>query len=281
MLAAALAFFVIAPPFPQRVASLTGNIKHHNGFESKILSNRRNIIVYLPPNYEAEKGRRYPVLYMNDGQNVFDGMTSYIPNQEWQADEAAERLITSGRIEPIIMVGIDNGQAERANEYLPTRAQTKFAKEPIGGRADLYGDMLAKELMPMIDRNYRTKQGAANTGILGSSLGGVVSFYLGTTRPQIFGRIGVVSPSVWWDDRLMIKQAKAWKTKPPVKIWLDMGTKEGYEGLLDARNLRRALESVGFVPGKDLAYTEASGAQHNEAAWAKRMDAILLFLYGK
>jgi predicted alpha/beta superfamily hydrolase len=217
---------------------------------------------------------------MNDGQNIFDGMTSFIPNQEWQADEAAERLVTAGKIEPIIIVGVDNGQMERANEYLPTKKQTRFAKDPIGGRADLYGDMLEREVMPLINSIYRTKTGAANTGILGSSFGGVISFYLGTTRPNTYSRIGVVSPSLWWDDRVLIKQAKSWKTKPPVKIWLDMGTKEGYEGLVDARNLKHALQAKGFTLGKDLAYMEATGAGHNEAAWAKRMESILLFLYG-
>ncbi|MEZ0325833.1 MAG: alpha/beta hydrolase [Fimbriimonas sp.] len=280
MLITALAILALGMPSQQRVHSLTGNIKHHDGFESKILGNKRNLIVYLPPGYEEDKTRRYPVLYMNDGQNVFDGMTSYIPNQEWRADEAAERLIRAGKIEPLIIVGVDNGQMARADEYLPTRAQTKFAKDPIGGKADLYGDMLTKELMPMINSTYRTKTGGTHTGILGSSLGGIVSFYLGTTRPKVFGKLGVVSPSIWWDDRLLIKQTKAWKAKPPVKIWLDMGTKEGYEGLLDARNLKRALEAKGFILGKDLAYMEAPGAQHNEAAWAARMEAILLFLYG-
>jgi predicted alpha/beta superfamily hydrolase len=281
MLTAAICLALTLVPAQQRVQSLTGNIRHHNNFESKILGNKRNLIVYLPPDYDANPSRRYPVLYMHDGQNIFDGMTSYIPNMEWQADETAERLIKAGKIEPIIIVGVDNGQVERANEYLPTKAQTQFAKEPIGGKADLYGDMLEREVMPLINSTYRTKTGAANTGILGSSFGGVVSYYLGTTRPNVYSRLGVVSPSIWWDDRVLIKKTNAWKSKPPVKIWLDMGTKEGYEGLKDARNLKWALIRKGFVLGKDLSYMEDSGAMHNEAAWSKRMEPILLFLYGK
>jgi predicted alpha/beta superfamily hydrolase len=279
MLSTAIALLAIAAP-QQRLPSLTGTIKHHKDFDSKVLGNKRNLAVYLPPGYEQDTRLRYPVLYMNDGQNVFDGMTSYIPNMEWQADEAAERLIRAGKIEPIIIVAVDNGQMARADEYLPTKAQTRFAKDPIGGKADLYGDFLVKEVMPMINQTYRTKTGALNTGLLGSSFGGVVTYHLGTTRPDVFSKLGVVSPSVWWDDRVLIRQTKAWKRKPNVRIWLDMGTKEGYQGLKDVRDLKDALVEKGFVLGKE-AYTVDAGAVHNEASWAKRMERILLFLYGK
>ncbi|HVL39797.1 MAG TPA: alpha/beta hydrolase-fold protein, partial [Fimbriimonadaceae bacterium] len=116
---------------PERRQSLTGDIRHHRDFESKILGNKRNLIVYLPPDY-AKQTRRYPVVYLHDGQNVFDGLTSYIPNQEWRADEAAEALIRAELIEPLILVGIDNAGIARGDEYLPTR--TKFGDNEAGGK---------------------------------------------------------------------------------------------------------------------------------------------------
>src|SRR5689334_20785353 len=125
---------------PVRKTSLTGIIKAHPDFESKILGNKRNVWVYLPPNYESEPKRSFPVLYMHDGQNVFDGMTSYIPNLEWRVDEAAEALIKAKVVEPIIIVAVSNAQMDRANEYLPTRR--KMRDMEMGGKADLYGKFL-------------------------------------------------------------------------------------------------------------------------------------------
>jgi predicted alpha/beta superfamily hydrolase len=277
MISLALAILVLGPQ--QRVSSLTGNIQQIQGFESKILGNKRNLIVYLPPDYDSETTRRYPVMYMHDGQNVFDGMTSYIPNGEWQADENAERLIRAGKIEPIIIVGIDNGGMERGNEYLPTRA--KLGKDEMGGKADLYGKMLIDEIMPTINARYRTKTGPANTGLCGSSFGGVVTLYLGLTHPNVFGRLGVVSPSVWWDNRYLIREVDALPRKLDDRIWLDIGSKEGYQAMVDVRNLKWALIKKGWTLGRDLAYMEDMGAYHNEAAWSKRMEPILLFLWGR
>ena len=140
--------------------------------------------------------------------------------------------------------------------------------------------MIVEEIMPFVNSAYRTKTGPEHTGLVGSSFGGVVTLYLGLSRPQNFGRLGVVSPSVWWDERWMIRQVESLRSKPRTRIWLDMGTKEGYQGLKDARDLRYALERKGWKLGSDLSYFEDSGAGHNEAAWAKRMEPILRFLYG-
>jgi predicted alpha/beta superfamily hydrolase len=215
---------------------------------------------------------------MNDGQNTMDGFTSFIPNQEWQADETADRFIRAGLIPPLIIVGIDNGQMARGDEYLPTRK--KVGENEMGGKADDYGRMLAAEVIPFINRTYRTKTGPSNTTLLGSSFGGIVSLYLGLKRPDLFGSIGVCSPSIWWDERAMLKEIQALRTKPPIRIWLDMGTKEGYDELLNARATKQALQDRGWKIGADLAYMEGIGAGHNERAWASRMDSILMFFYG-
>lgn len=263
---------------PARKSSLTGNIKHHANFHSKVLNNDRNIIVYLPPDYETSPNRRYPVLYMHDGQNVFDGMTSYIPNQEWRADEAAESLISSGLIEPLIIVGIDNAGVERANEYLPT-TMTRPDGAKWGGKADLYGKMLIEEIKPLIDQTYRTKRDRANTALCGSSFGGVITLYLGLTHPETFSKLLVVSPSIWWDNNYLLKKLEELKAKPNLKIWLDMGTAEGDSSTKAAKDAAQILAKKGMSMGRDVVLYIDSGAEHNEVAWARRFPAMLMYLF--
>ncbi|HJZ83033.1 MAG TPA: alpha/beta hydrolase-fold protein, partial [Pyrinomonadaceae bacterium] len=159
----------------QREHTLTGDVRLHHNFHSNVLNNDRDVIVYLPPGYEADKQKRYPVFYMHDGQNIFDGATSYIPGQEWRVDEVAQSLIAASRIEPLIIVGIYNAGRERVNEYTPAQD----AKYKAGGKADLYGRFLVEEVKPFIDRTYRTMPDSKHTGLGGSSLGGLISLYLG------------------------------------------------------------------------------------------------------
>lgn len=257
--------------------TLSGEIRYHRNFKSKFLKAERDLIVYLPPGYEGNKKRRYPVLYMHDGQNLFDGSTSYIPGQEWRVDETAEKLIGAGEMEPIIIVGVYNAGRERVDEYTPT----KDAKHNAGGRADLYGRMLVEELKPFIDSEYRTLRDAKHTGLGGSSLGGLVSLYLGLRYPKVFAKLAVVSPSVWWDRQMILGEVGSLSKKPKSRIWLDMGTEEGGDAIQGARLLRDALEKKGWKQGGDLKYYEAQGAKHNEAAWAERVGDILKFLYPK
>lgn len=265
----------------QRAHTLTGDIRLHKGFHSKILNNDRDVIVYLPPGYDKDKQRRYSVLYFHDGQNLFDGSTSFIPGQEWRVDEAAEALIAGGKIEPLIIVGVYNTGKDRINEYTPVPEP----KYKAGGKADLYGRLLAEELKPFIDKTYRTKKGAAHTGLGGSSLGGLVSMYLGLRYPNVFGRVAVVSPSVWWGNNQIVKYVESQQKRPPLRIWLDIGTKEGGTGeeaqhtVDGARLLRDSLVKKGWKLEKDLKYFEAQGAEHNERAWAARVEQILEFLF--
>jgi predicted alpha/beta superfamily hydrolase len=261
----------------QRVHSLTGNIKFHNGFESKVLGNKRNIAVYLPPGYEKDQDTKYSVLYMADGQNCFDGMTSYIPNQEWRADETAEELIKKGQIEPLIIVAIDNAQADRANEYLPTRS--KWSNNEAGGKANLYLKFLRSEVMPVIERTYRVKTGPSHTGVCGSSFGGILSLYLIGSAPETFGKAAVVSPSLWWDNRSMLKwsEDRVWKDR--ARIWLDIGTGEGSQTVEYVQKLSEILTAKGLKPDTDLVCLVEPGAEHNEKAWAKRFPMMLKFLF--
>jgi predicted alpha/beta superfamily hydrolase len=275
--------FACRAELAQQPHTLTGDVRLHKDFHSKILNNDRDIIVYLPPGYEADKKRLYAVFYMNDGQNLFDGATSYIPGQEWRMDETAQSLIQAGKIEPLIIIGIYNAGMERVNEY----TAAGDVKYHAGGKADLYGRFVVEELKPFIDSTYRTEQNAAHTGIGGSSLGGLISLYLGLKYPTVFTRIAVVSPAVWWADNQIVRYTEDQSRKPPLRIWLDIGTKEGRDAkeaqmtVDGARLLQRTLLRKGWQEGKDFKYFEAEGAEHNEKAWAARVEQILEFLFPK
>jgi predicted alpha/beta superfamily hydrolase len=276
-----LAFLVIGIAVAQRPHTLTGDIRFHKSFHSNILNNDRDVVVYLPPDYEAHKEKHYPVFYLHDGQNLFDGATSFIPGQEWRADEAAQSLIAAGKVEPLIIVGIYNTGKDRIDEYTPA----VDARYKMGGKADLYGRLLVEELKPFIDAKYRTLKDARHTGLGGSSLGGLVSLYLGLKYPQVFGRLAVVSPSVWFADHQILHYVEALAKKPQVRIWLDIGTKEGRDAeeaqktVSDTRLLKEALIRKGWKTGSNLSYFEAEGAEHNERAWAARFESILKYLF--
>ena len=257
--------------------TLTGEFRTHAKFHSKFLNTDRDVLVYLPPGYSSDGQRRYPVLYLHDGQNLFDGATSFVAGQEWRVDETAQALILARAVEPVIIVGVYNTGKERVEEYTPS-ADPKFK---VGGKADLYGRLLVEELKPFIDSHYRTKAGAADTGLGGSSLGGLVTMYLGLRYPEVFGKLAVVSPSVWWDSRRIVSDVRALASKKRARLWLDMGTDEGASAIGDARLLRDALVSKGWQLGQDLNYFEAQGGKHSEAAWAQRVDPILRFLFPK
>jgi predicted alpha/beta superfamily hydrolase len=279
--AAIVALFVCGTAVAQEPHTLTGDIRAHKTFNSKILNNDRDVLVYLPPGYDATKSRRYSVLYLHDGQNLFDGATSFIPGQEWRVDETAQKLIVAEKIEPLIIVGIYNAGKDRINEYTPA----EDAKYKMGGEADLYGRMLVEELKPFIDTHYRTKRDAKHTGLGGSSLGGLVSIYLALKYPAVFGRAAVVSPSVWFANKQIVHYVDALRKKPTVRIWMDIGTKEGgtteeaQQTVNGARLLKETLIKKGWRPGRDLNYFEAEGAEHNERAWAGRVEGILAYLF--
>ena len=259
--------------------TLTGIVQPHLQFESRILRNRRDVLVYLPPGYEGARRRRYPVLYLHDGQNVFDAATSYA-GVEWGADETAQRLIEKGWIEPLIIVAVANTGRSRIHEYAPTRGVIDSGaprKRRSRGWLRKYGRFLIEELKPFIDRTYRTRIGADSTGLGGSSLGGLATLALGLWFPQVFNRLAVLSPSVWWDECVVCRMVNELPKKLPLKIWLDTGTREpGWER---ARELRDQLVAKGWRLDSDLQYTEVEGGDHSERAWAARFEAVLRFLY--
>jgi predicted alpha/beta superfamily hydrolase len=259
--------------------TLTGNIRRHRAFHSKVLGNRRDVLVYLPPGYSRFSPRRYPVLYLHDGQNVFDAATSFA-GVEWGVDETAQRLIRHKRIEPLIIVAVANIGEERIHEYAPTPGVIEPKDRPgkhSRGLARIYGQFLMEELKPYIDRKYRTKREPEFTGLGGSSLGGLATLAMGILFSEAFTRLIVMSPSIWWDDFAIFRLVGILAEKPPLKIWLDTGTAEpGWE---QTRELRDCLIDKGWQLDVDLSYFEAQGADHSEAAWAARVDPALRFLF--
>lgn len=254
--------------------TLTGETRLHAGFRSQILENTRNIIVYLPPGYSTEPEMHYPVLYMQDGQNLFDKATAF-GGVEWGLDETAQRLIIEDRIEPLIIVGIYNTGEHRIEEYTPTRD----ARLKKGGDADRYGRFLVEELKPFIDERYRTLTDPDHTGLGGSSLGGLVSLYVGLKHPSIFGRLMIMSPSAWWDQAMILKFISSLKAKSSTRIWLDIGTLEGKFTPHYVRTLRDKLVRAGWRLTDDLHFLEVENGEHNEKAWGARVGQALEFLF--
>src|SRR3954454_10089714 len=175
-----------------------GRLRYHRRFPSRYLSTPRDIVVYVPPGYD-EAEWRCPVLYLQDGQNLFDPSTAF-GGTDWRVDLTADELIRSGNIPPVLIVGIYNTGVRRISEYTPTRDRNRKK----GGKADRYAQMLARELKPFIDREYRTRKGSEWTGTGGSSLGALVSLESGLLYPKVFGNLALLSPSVWWDDCVIL-----------------------------------------------------------------------------
>lgn len=263
------------PPQEVRETRLAGTVKRHAAVASKHFPYKRNLIVYLPPDYEASPKRTYPVFLMHDGQNLMDGATSFLPNKEWRVDEAAETLIRAGLIEPIIIVGIDNAGAERSNEYIPWLV--KRTNGSFGGRADKYEAMVVDEILPMLRENYRIKSGPANTALGGSSFGGVITQNMGLRRPDVFGKLALVSPSVWVNDLAMVKQVEALPKAHAQRIWIDIGTAESPDAVEHTEALAAAYRAKKF---SQVALLIDPQAGHNEDAWARRFPQILLYFFG-
>ncbi len=260
---AAIAIVVAAP------CTLSGDIR-------ALAVSGRTVLVRLPAGYDVPTSakRRYPVLYLLDGQNVFDDATSFAG--EWHADETVTHLESAGKIEPVIIVAVYNAGANRVNEY----TFAKDAKIGAGGGGIAHGKWMTDTLKPTIDRAYRTKPDAANTAIGGSSLGGLFALHQAFIMPNVWGKAAVLSPSVWWANRAILGTVAA-NTPARPRLYVSIGTAEDISGnaLQDVQALRDALLARGYRLPTDFSYTETSGAAHNEAAWAARFGDALTHLF--
>ncbi len=265
-----------------RAESATGDLRLHE-FHSRIFRNTRFLRVWLPPGYDdAENaGRRYPILYLNDGQNLFESSTSF-NGVEWQVDETADRLIREGVVPPLIIVGIDNTGRDRIREYMPHRSLHPMMLRVHGTR---YPAFLFKEVFPYIARIYRVASGPENTGLGGSSLGALIALYTAAVRPGVIGRLLLESPSLWASNRQLIRQSRGVK-RWPERVFLATGTAEAgrkdkdQSVVDDVRELAAILGRAGLDLTR-LRLIVDDGAAHNEAAWAHRFPEALTFLFGK
>ena len=272
-----------------RPTHVVGDLRQHD-FHSEVFGNNRTLRVLLPPGYSerANRSRRYPVLYLNDGQNLFDATVSVFNPQEWEVDETVDRLIRAGEIEPIIIVGIDNaGRSGRANEYLPypDAFLTPPLPNPQGAK---YPEFLIDEVIPFVNKHYRTKTGAAHTGLGGSSYGALAALFAVMARPGRFGRLLLESPSFYVNDGEIFKTRRGLRGWPR-RVYLGVGTNEGgrpdckpgdlnNEAVTDVLRLKRLLQKAGLGHSR-LKVVVEDCAIHSERAWAKRFPAALRFLY--
>lgn len=234
---------------------------------SEELHNYRDILVATPPGYDSSD-EHYPVVYMHDGQNLFDPTTSYAG--DWSLLETLAALARDG-IEAIV-VGITNTGTFRRYEYSPFRDE-----QHGGGDGELYVEFLVETIKPLIDRSFRTEPDRASTLTAGSSLGGLVSLFSFLHRPDVFGAAGALSPAVWFAEEAILDFLPHDHT-PRGRIYLDVGTAEDKRLVESVRRLRTRLEQLGWSPGTGFRYLEDTDAVHHESAWGRRFRGALPFL---
>ena len=232
-------------------------------FDSKILGEKRRVRVYLPRGYRQHTDRSYPVLYVKDGQNIFE----HGAYGTWAAHTSLDRLVARAEIEEIIVVAVDHGVG-RYEDYVPPED---------GGRADRYARFLADELKPWIDGRYRTRRGAQDTAVLGSSLGGLAAFYTAWTHSHVFGKVASMSGSWWlksWRDKLRSQK------KRPLRCYLDSGDSgPARDCVHHTLTVSDVLRGMGYQPGADLMHLVGKRHTHTESAWGERVEHPLRFLF--
>jgi predicted alpha/beta superfamily hydrolase len=268
---------------------ITGTVLRHAAVPSAHVA-ARNVDVWLPPGYAENPERRYPVVYMHDGQNLFDPATSY-GNVDWAVDEAMTGLIARGEARPAIVVGVWNTK-KRREEYMPQRAVARDMPMNVPGASDLkprdiisdrYLAFLVEELKPFIDAGYRTLPGRADTSVMGSSMGGLISQYAMSKYPDVFGGAGCVSTHWPAGDGIALDDFAAHLPDPAThRYWFDYGT-----ATLDAsyepyqKRADEILRQAGYVEGQNWITRKFEGAEHSEKAWRLRVDQPLVFLLGR
>jgi predicted alpha/beta superfamily hydrolase len=247
--------------------------------KSRIFRNTRTLRVWLPAEYDGWGEKRYPVLYLSDGQNLFDAATAFA-GVAWRAGETAERLMAEKKIPPLIIVGIDNTGPNRVREYIPYRSADPRVIGPQGKR---YPEFLQREVMPLVEAYYSVAKGPENTGLGGSSLGGLITLYTQLAMPGIFGHLLIESPSLYIANRKILEESRRFRDWP-FRVYLGMGTREVGDPVKDekvvedVRELERILRAAG-LDKRRLKVQIEEGAVHTEAAWAGRFPGALEFLF--
>jgi len=244
---------------------IVGTSVIHEDFYSEHLNNKRNIIVWLPPAYKKLRNsdKYYPVLYMHDGQNIIDPKTAFA-GKDWRVDETVDKLAKARKMKEVIVVGIYNGP-DRLEEYSYSEKGRKYLR------------FIVEELKPFIDKNYRTLPQRENTAIMGSSMGGLISFIAGWIYDEVFSMAASLSSSFYYDNEKVFELIKNFDgPRKKVKFYID----HGEDGLIRGQLMFCRLTQMGYIIGKDIDYYYSPGADHHETAWADRLERPLLFFFG-
>lgn len=285
-----LLIFVIgaSTAYSQR-RSVVADLRLHK-FKSDVFGNTRTLRVLVPPRYNRDRNKKYPVLYLNDGQNLFHVRTAQSKWSEWGVDETYKDLLAYREIEPIIIVGIDNaGKSGRANEYLPY--YDKYLTPPLPNpQGENYPQFITDEVMPFIEGKYRVKKGAEFTGLGGASYGALISLYTAIKKPNVFGSLLLESPSFYVNDTKILKEVKE-SNSLPRKIYVGVGTNEegkakctpgdqSHEAVQDVLKLKTILQAKN-IKDKNLKIIIDDCAMHDEVAYGRRFSAAVRFLFGR
>ncbi|MCR8645382.1 alpha/beta hydrolase-fold protein [Paenibacillus sp. N1-5-1-14] len=253
-------------------------------FYSAHLDNQRDIYVYLPPSYQYEQTKGYPVLYMHDGQNIFHPAFN---GYSWHLDQTIDRLIHNRQMEEIIVVGIPNMGLERSNEFTHDLEGVLYQddKVPIEPKGHLYEKFIIDEVKSYIDSVFRTKSDSAHTALMGSSRGGQVTYHIGLRHPDVFSKLGIISPYFYCVDSISLEQIRLYHTfsekQPLSQLWIDLGSSEGT--LVMEKHVRAVTEelvNLGYEADNQLIYFYDHGAAHVEKDWAARLALPLIHFFG-
>jgi predicted alpha/beta superfamily hydrolase len=254
---------------------------HTHEIPSLYLGLTRRVTVWMPPRPRRGRAAPYQVLYLNDGQNLFEPERAFAGNT-WRVPDTAARLVRSGRIPPLVIVGIDHGGARRGREYLPVEDELNpGAANPLGRE---YAEFVTREVMPFIARNYPVASGASNTGFGGSSYGAVAALNTAIVKPGVFGKLLIESPSLYVGREYLLARARH-VPRWPGRIYLGVGTAEtsraerNVETVRNVLKLEAVLRRAGFGPRR-LRVVVQEGATHSEDAWAGRLSNAMEFLFG-
>jgi enterochelin esterase-like enzyme len=254
-------------------------LRRHEAFHSTWLDADRDLTIYLPAGYDTADAP-HPLLILHDGQNLFDPLRAH-GGETWHVADAVDALVAAGTIPPLVVVGVDHGREARVREYTPTPGRV-----PDAGLVDRHARFLVDEVLPFVATHYAVRTDFDALGLGGSSLGGLATVGVAMAAPGRFGRLIVMSPSVWWDRRAILRRLRRAPLDPRTRVWIDAGTKEGAKTVRDARDLADLIRAP--VPGD--APTGADNAarvqfvvdpegDHSERSWARRIGAAIAFCY--
>ena len=259
-----------------RKFTISGDIYLQKDFKMPQLGRQRNLRIYLPPDYHSS-ARRYPVLYFQDGQNIFDDATSFVG--EWQVDETLERLFRQGKTTGVIVVAIDHAGEKRYDEYSPWPNPNRG-----GGQGDCYSRFLVETLKPFIDSNYRTRPTREFTAIAGSDMGAFISLYTAWKYPQVFAKVAAFSPCFWFAKKPLLAFLKGQRQSLPLQIYIDVGSREGINRQQTLMYPRDAQEIVAVllhqgIARQNIRFVQDFGAGHHEKDWSRRFPDAFLWLF--